>query len=223
MFTGLIETTGSIKEIHCAEKSLKIGVKANRDDFEVRIGASVSINGVCLSLESIKGKSMFFTAVDETMRRTTLLTARPGDTVNLERALSANGRLDGHFVLGHVDAVGVIDADNRIGDSVVRNIRTPRDIRKLLARKGSVAIDGISLTIVECNEEGIGISLIPQTLATTTMGCKKPGDEVNIECDVLARYIEHLVGLGSSTGGALHFEGPFAGGSLIDKLERSGF
>jgi riboflavin synthase len=219
MFTGLIETTGTINNLHWSEKSLKIGVMANSDDFEVRIGASVSINGVCLTLESSSGKSMFFTAVHETLRRTTLMKARPGDTVNLERAVLASGRLDGHFILGHVDGVGAIIADKRIGDSIVRSIRTPMEIRKLLARKGSVAVDGISLTIAGCNDETIDISLIPRTLETTTMGFKKAGDEVNIECDVLARYVERLFSQDSSSGERTHVDG----GSLIDKLERAGF
>ena len=221
MFTGLIETTGTIKDLHWSERSLNIGVKADSDDFKVRVGASVSINGVCLTLESGSGTTMFFTAVHETLRRTTLMKARPGDTVNLERALLATGRLDGHFVLGHVDGVGAIISDKRMGDSIIRSIRTPMEIRKLLASKGSVAVDGISLTIAECNDETITISLIPRTLKATTMGLKKAGDEVNIECDVLARYIERLLDKDPAVGERGNDDG--AAGSLMDKLERSGF
>jgi riboflavin synthase len=223
MFTGLIETTGTIKNLQRSEKSLKIGVKANSDDFEVQRGASVSINGVCLTLESRSGKTMFFIAVHETLGRTTFMKARPGDTVNLERALIATGRLDGHFVLGHVDGVGVIASDTPVGDSIVRRIRMPMELQKFLAPKGSVAIDGISLTIAECDDETIAISLIPRTLEATTMRLKKPGDEVNVECDVLARYIERLLTKGPGSVERMHEEGISVEGSLIDKLERSGF
>jgi|WetSurMetagenome_2_1015567.scaffolds.fasta_scaffold276709_1 riboflavin synthase len=223
MFTGLIETSGTIQDLRRSEQSLKIGVMAQCDDFVVSIGASVAINGVCLTLETSSGKNMFFTAVHETLRLTTLLKARPGDKVNLERAVLAGGRLDGHFVLGHVDAVGSIVADKYIGDSIVRTIRIPPELRKFLARKGSVAVDGISLTIADCSEEGIEISLIPRTLATTTMGTKKPGDEVNIECDVLARYIERMINQDTAGAGLGKRVGSLPGASLIDTLERAGF
>jgi riboflavin synthase len=223
MFTGLIETTGTIHDLRRLEKSLKIGVRANRDDFEAPAGASVSINGVCLTVEARSGKTMFFTAVYETVRLTTLGNARPGETVNLERALLASGRLDGHLVLGHVDAVGSIVADNRIGDSIVRTIRIPHELRKFTARKGSIAVDGISLTIAECGEDEIDISLIPLTLATTTMGLKKTGDAVNIECDVLARYLDRLIGGGSAGATRGGYQSGVSGVSLIDKLERAGF
>jgi riboflavin synthase len=220
MFTGLIETMGTIQSVYHSEKSLKIQVIAGSDDFKPAIGASVAINGVCLTLEEFRGKSMSFTAVHETLQRTTLMKARPGETVNLERAVLANGRLDGHFVLGHVDTVGTIVADKRIGAGLVRTIRTPPDIRKLLARKGSVAIDGISLTIAACTGESIEISLIPRTIETTTMGSKKNGDDVNIECDVLARYIERLIGPDPMGYRAVDHK---TGGSLLDKLEGGGF
>jgi riboflavin synthase len=222
MFTGLIETTGMMSDLRRLDQSLKIGIKARNGDFDVSVGASVAINGVCLTVESIVGKSMFFTAVYETLQRTTFVKARPGDTVNLERALLANGRLDGHFVLGHVDTIGTIIADRRVGESIVRSISAPRSLGKFIAQKGSVAIDGISLTIAECQESTFDISLIPRTLETTTMGLKKPGDEVNIECDVLARYIQRLIG--AAAGGALaHCNEGLAKGSLLDKLEGAGF
>ena len=223
MFTGLIETIGTISDLRRSDQSLKIGIKAKRDDFDVRLGASVSINGVCLTVESIVGKSMFFTAVQETLQRTTFVKARPGDTVNLERAMLACGRLDGHFVLGHVDTIGAIIADKRVGESIVRSIRAPGSMGKFIAQKGSVAIDGISLTIAECRGETFDISLIPRTLETTTMGLKKAGDEVNIECDVLARYIEQLFGRALSGGELAHCNNSLAGVSLMDKLEEAGF
>jgi riboflavin synthase len=223
MFTGLIETTGMISEVRRLNQSFKIGIKAQRDDFDVSVGASVAINGVCLTVESIVGKTMFFTAVHETLQRTTFVKARPGDMVNLERALLASGRLDGHFVLGHVDTVGTIIADRRMGESIVRSLRASSSMGKFIAHKGSVAIDGISLTIAECREETFDISLIPRTLETTTMGLKKAGDEVNIECDVLARYIQRLIGAATSSGELAHCHEGLAKGSLLDQLEGAGF
>ena len=224
MFTGRIETLGVIKELRLAEKSLTIGVLANRSPFDVYVGASVAINGVCLTVEKVAGTLMVFTAVRETLLRTTFTKARAGDEVNLERALLASGRLDGHFVLGHVDAVGTIEADRRVGESVVRRIRTPRTLKELLARKGSVAVDGVSLTIAGCDDDSIDISLIPQTIKETTMGLKKIGDEVNLECDVLARYIERIISTPRrSEGEPIDSDGNAAGGSLLDKMERAGF
>ena len=224
MFTGRIETLGVIKELRGGDKSVTIGVQANRPQFDVSVGASVAINGVCLTVEATAGAVIFFTAVRETLLRTTLIRAHAGEAVNLERALLASGRLDGHFVLGHIDAIGTIEVDRRIGEGVLRRIQTPRRLRKLLARKGSVAVDGVSLTIAECAEDAIEISLIPQTLKESTMGIKKTGDEVNIECDVLARYIERIVGSGALPDGEImRFDDNGAGGSLLDKLERAGF
>jgi riboflavin synthase len=223
MFTGLIETTGMISELRRLDQSLKIGIKARSENFDVSVGASVSINGVCLTVESIVGKTMFFTAVHETLQRTTIVKARPGDAVNLERALLASGRLDGHFVLGHVDTIGTIIADRRVGESIVRSISAPSGFGKFIAQKGSVAIDGISLTIAECQEATFTLSLIPRTLETTTMGLKKAGDEVNIECDVLVRYIERLIGSATYSGERAHCDEGLFKGSLLDKLEGAGF
>jgi riboflavin synthase len=217
MFTGLVETLGTVTQLHHADRSIKLCVVAKQADFIVNVGSSVSINGVCLTVESVSGPAMFFTAVDETIERTTISKAHAGDAVNLERAIPVGGRLDRHFVLGHVDAVGSIASDRKVGDSVVRSIRAPLGIIRLLAKKGSVAIDGISLTIADIAHDIMTISLIPKTLQTTTMGFKKAGAEVNIECDVLARYIERLIGPAS------HSDSPGltdAGESLMDKLER---
>jgi riboflavin synthase len=188
------------------------------------VGASVAINGVCLTVTAVAGDRVVFTAVRETLVRTTLKGARSGDQVNLERALCASGRLDGHFVLGHVDGVGTIEADTAVGESIVRRIRAPWELRKLLARKGSVAVDGVSLTIADCRNDSIDISLIPQTLKETTLGIKNPGDEVNLECDVLARYLQRIIAPDTLPADAPLDSGSGEGGaSLMDKLERAGF
>jgi riboflavin synthase len=220
MFTGLVETVGTISQIRRVDKSIKLGIIPKTAGFEAPDGSSVCINGVCLTVESTTGGALFFTAVNETLQRTTLASARPAETVNLERAIAVGGRLDGHFVLGHVDGVGAITGDRPVGDSVERRIRAPLSIGRLLARKGSVAIDGISLTIADIADEHIVIALIPATLESTTMGRKKPGDLVNIECDVVARYIERLLGRGPQD---LRSDSSNDSGSLVDKLERLGF
>lgn len=217
MFTGIIETTGTVREIRTSGQSIVLGIAPGSTPFEVTAGASVCVDGACLTLESQRGAVLFFTAVAETLSRTTLGTKHPGDTVNLERALPLSARLDGHFVLGHVDAVGDIVADRAIGNSVVRTLRVPKSVIPFCAEKGSVAVDGVSLTIARAAANEIDVSLVPFTLERTTLARKRPGDRVNIECDVLARYIGRLLETGAvdkkNAGGA----------SLADSLERSGF
>lgn len=223
MFTGLIETLGVLKDIRRAEKSLMLEIAPKMSGFDVSIGASVSINGVCLTLESVAGNRLFFTAVYETLNRTTLKNARIGDSVNLERALKASGRFDGHIVLGHVDGIGSITKDQREGDSVVKSIMVPEDLATLLAEKGCVALDGISLTIAQVQDEIIEISFIPHTLKKTTMGQKTVGDKVNVECDVLARYVARRLNYHLKNDGETGFPIPGPHNSLLDRLERSGF
>jgi riboflavin synthase len=214
MFTGLIETTGILREIHRNEKSIRMGIAPECKSFDVAIGASVAINGVCLTVESVAGSVIFFTAIYETLQRTSFTRILQGDSVNLERALLVNGRLDGHIVLGHVDAVGSIAGDTVVGNSIVRSIRMPENIRMFIAEKGSVAIDGISLTVAHCGDDVFDVALIPQTRRSTTMEKKRIGDEINIECDILARYLWRMQ----------HYpENSRNTGALLDTLERSGF
>jgi riboflavin synthase len=220
VFTGIIETTGTVREIRTMGPSLVLGIAPDSTPFEVAVGASVCVDGACLTLESQRGAVMFFTAVAETLSRTTLGTRHPGDRVNLERALLLSARLDGHFVLGHVDAMADIVADRTMGNSVVRTLRVPKSVAPFCAEKGSIAVDGISLTIARAAANELDVALIPFTLEKTTLARKRPGDSVNIECDVLARYIGRLLETGKidkkDIGGA-------SGGSLADTLERSGF
>jgi riboflavin synthase len=220
VFTGIIETTGTVREIRTMGPSLVLGIAPDSTPFDVAAGASVCVDGACLTLESQRGAVLFFTAVAETLSRTTLGTKHPGDTVNLERALLVSARLDGHFVLGHIDAVGEIVADRAAGNSVVRTLRVPKNVAPFCAEKGSIAVDGVSLTIARAAANELDVALVPFTLEKTTLARKRPGDSVNIECDVLARYIGRLLETGAidkkNIGGA-------SGGSLADSLERSGF
>ena len=194
-------------------KSIELCVKPDITDFDVDIGGSVAIDGVCLTLEKRGADGrMFFTAVSETLKRTTFDRVVTGRRVNLERAMRLDGRLDGHIVLGHVDAVGKIVRDESVGVSIVRTIEVPEELSPFMAEKGSVAVDGISLTIAEAGANTLSLSLIPATVGKTTMSVKGVGDSVNIECDVMARYIYRMV-----TASVSPKE------SLVDKMERLGF
>ncbi|MDD5674530.1 MAG: riboflavin synthase [Chitinivibrionales bacterium] len=203
MFTGLIETAGAIEKLTHKAQSVELAIAVRSAEFTTGIGASVAVNGVCLTVETVMAAGGFTaTAVAETLRRSTLGSARVGDTVNLERSLAAQGRFEGHIVLGHVDGVGKIIADKRAGESIERSFEIPEGIRKFVAEKGSVAIDGISLTVASKAGAAITVALVPHTLAHTTMAHKRPGDIVNIEIDILARYIETLLRSGAAKGPA---------------------
>jgi len=219
MFTGLIETTGVIASVRPLGAALELCVRPDAADFRVEAGASVAVDGVCLTLERRDGGGrLFFTAVAETLERSSVGKAGAGRKVNLERAMRADGRLDGHIVLGHVDAVGRIAADERVGVGLVRTIEIPDDLYPLTAEKGSIAVDGISLTIAKVARGSVSISLIPATMSKTTMGQKKPGDSVNIECDVLARYIYGMIRAGAPIP-----ESSTQKETLVEKIERLGY
>jgi len=224
MFTGLIETTGVIASVRLHGGAAELCVKPDAAEFSVAIGASVAVDGVCLTLERLDGTGrLFFTAVAETLGRTAVGKALFGRRVNLERAMRAGDRLDGHIVLGHVDAVGRISADERVGVSVVRTIDIPKELYPLTAEKGSIAVDGISLTIAKAAPGSVSISLIPATLANTTMGEKKVGDNVNIECDVLARYIYGMIKAGVPVNLGAEKVSVDNKENLMDKIERLGY
>lgn len=200
MFTGLIETLGTVKIIRKGNRSLNIGIIPDMKDFSVSKGGSVSVNGVCLSMESSSNNMLYFTAVQETIERTTLSRISSGERVNLERAIRADARFEGHVVLGHIDDIGHIVSDRRYGDSLHRTIHVPLDLRRFMAHKGSVAIDGISLTIAELGKETITVALIPYTISETNISTKQVKDFVNIECDIFTRYIHRQLWYSESPG-----------------------
>ncbi|MBN1983355.1 MAG: riboflavin synthase [Chitinivibrionales bacterium] len=193
MFTGFIEKMGTIHTFRKAHGSVTVGIRPDGGQFNTTVGASIAISGVCLTVEKYSKQELFFTAVYETVSRSTLAIGAPGDRINLERALKIGDRLEGHWVLGHVDAVGLIESDSWIGNNLYRTIALPSDLSSFVAEKGSIAVDGISLTISDSQEARVTVALIPYTCDHTTMGLKKSGDSVNIECDVLSRYVgQHL-------------------------------
>lgn len=214
MFTGLIETTGVINSVSKGNESLILAVTPNEKNYEVKVGDSVAINGVCLTIEKIDDNKLFFRAVYETVNRTTVKDLHSGSIVNLERAMLAGGRLDGHIVQGHIDTVAEITSIIGYGDSLLYTFSVHEDYIKYITSKGSVAIDGISLTIAESLDSKFTVSLIPYSIDHTALKGKKIGDRVNIECDVLARYIEQLINSKAK---------PNRDNRIMELLERNGF
>jgi riboflavin synthase len=192
VFTGLIEDLGTISAVQSVPQGVRLSVQTKFDDLEH--GASVAVDGVCLTaVEPAKGR---FTAdvSAETLKRTTLGERKAGDKVNLERPLAVGDRLGGHFVLGHVDGVGTILRKDAVGEGVRVEIRLPKDLMQYLVEKGSVAIDGISLTLNEfLGADAIMLFLIPETLRATTLGEKGAGARVNVEADVLGKHVARLM------------------------------
>ena len=192
MFTGIIEEAGKVKIIQKESSSAKIKIEASVVTEDLKIGDSVAVNGVCLTIIEFTPKEITAEIMHETLEKSSIKNAKPGEKVNLERALRVDSRLGGHIVTGHVDGTGKIISKTKDGIAEIFDISYPSEIGKYLAKKGSVAVDGISLTIVDVNKDFFRLSLIPHSLKMTTLGFKKTGDIVNLEIDVLARYIERL-------------------------------
>jgi len=193
MFTGLVESLGTIARAEDVAAGRRLTV---RDPMgpQLTLGESIAVNGACLTVVEMRGDEFAFEVGPETLLRTNLGTLRAGDRVNLERSLRVGDRLGGHFVQGHVDAVGTIDARVRNGDWEDVWFRCPAELTRLMVPKGSIAVDGISLTLVNVEAERFSVMLIPHTQAVTTLGFKKPGDAVNLEADMLAKHVAKLLG-----------------------------
>ncbi|WP_073093221.1 riboflavin synthase [Thermosyntropha lipolytica] len=193
MFTGIIEELGTVKRIEKGSQSFRITIKAQKVLEDVKIGDSIAVNGVCLTVVDFAPD--FFTAdvMPETVAKTTLKSLSSGDYVNLERALRLGDRLGGHLVQGHVDGIGRIIRKESRDIAVIYHIAAPGQVLKYTVPKGSIAIDGISLTVVEVGKDSFSVSLIPHTAKMTTLGFKNAGDEVNLETDIIGRYIERLL------------------------------
>ncbi len=202
MFTGIVEEVGRIVYVRPEGEKTRLCIEAKRVAEGVALGASIAVNGACLTVVDVTGTELVFEAVRETLDRTSLGRLRTGSRVNLERALRADGRLDGHIVQGHVDDLGRVGALERRGEDVRLVIACRRELAQQLVPKGSVAIDGVSLTIAKLSDAGFEVALIPHTLAATNLGDREAGDPVNLEADVLGkyvlRYLERLTGAGLS-------------------------
>jgi riboflavin synthase len=194
VFTGLVEEIGKIESIIKSEKSAKIIIKANKVLKEIMLGDSIATNGVCLTVTSFESGKFTVDVMAETIRRSNLKGLSPGDEVNLERALRLGDRLGGHIVSGHIDGTGIIMSYEKEDNAIWVSISASPEILKYIVQKGSIAIDGVSLTVAYVDESIFKVSIIPHTKEMTTLLRKKVGDEVNLECDMIGKYIEKLLG-----------------------------
>ncbi len=193
MFTGIVETTGSIQTLDGDGEGLRLTVEAPSMAPDLAEGDSVAVNGVCLTVVDHGDREFSVEIVPETVSRTTFGNLRAGDRVNLERPLRLSDRLDGHLVQGHVDGVGRIAAREERGNSLWYEVEIPDDLTPFVIEKGSIALDGISLTIASLTGSLAAVSIIPHTASITTFGDRQSGDEVNIEVDMVGRYVASLL------------------------------
>jgi riboflavin synthase len=197
MFTGLIEEKGKIVRAATSAGGLRLSIEAPKIAAEVAIGDSVSVNGVCLTIVAVRPPVLEFDAVRETVERSTVGMLRSGDGVNLERALRVGDRLGGHMVQGHVDGIGVISEIRSLGSEMLFRFDAPPEIMRCVVEKGSIAVDGISLTVAEVGPSWFRTAMIPHTLASTTLGKKSAGDTANLETDIIGKYVYKFVSGGA--------------------------
>ena len=194
MFTGLVREVGDAVWLRRSDKIVQLLVRAPRSAARARVGESVAVNGCCLTVTACRDEQFMFDLLEESLGRTNLGDLKPGDPVNLERALRVDGRLGGHFVQGHVDCTAeVLALEEKVPDLRI-DLALPRDFARYVAFKGSVAINGVSLTIAALGEDRFSVWIIPHTLENTNLGDLEVGDRVNLEFDILAKYVERLIG-----------------------------
>ncbi len=213
MFTGLIETVGELVSIEKKGASGSLTVKTSLPLSEIAIGASIAVNGACLTAVRLGGGTITFDISPETIDRTVFRHLKAGSPLNLERAMRLSDRLDGHLVSGHVDCIATVSERRETSDNIVFSFRFPAAFARYLAAKGSVAVDGISLTVNSVGPDSFSVNVIPHTAAKTTLLAKRVGDEVNIETDLLCRYLERLLAV----------KEPKDGGVTMDLLAKNGF
>lgn len=201
MFTGIIEEMGAIISLERGTASGRLTVQASQVLGDVKLGDSIAVNGVCLTVAAFGQERFSADVMAETLNKTTLGSLKTGERINLERAVRPVDRLGGHLVQGHVDGTGLIKEDRMIDIARVIRISAPPELLRYVVPKGSIAIDGISLTVVEVFADSFSVSLIPHTAALTTLGFKKTGDRVNLESDIIGRYVEKLLGPVKSPAG----------------------
>ncbi len=193
MFTGLVEEAGEVVSVQRGKKSTELTVRAATVQRGLRKGDSLAVNGACLTTVRKRGALLGYDVLEETLRVTNLQYVRPGDVVNLERPMRADARLGGHFVLGHVDGVGKVRRWEQVGKDWVLEVTVPKKLMRYLIYKGSVAVDGISLTVADLGPDWIRIWIIPHTRDVTNLRQRHCGDHVNLEADVLGKYVEQLL------------------------------
>jgi riboflavin synthase len=210
MFTGVIREIGTVVQAAVAAEGMRLAVETLTAAESSAVGDSVAVNGACLTMTRLDGKVFHADVMRETLNKTTLGALRSGEKVNLELALAAGERFGGHFVLGHVDGVGIVNGKRRDGDSVVMGFSAPPEFTKYLVPKGSVAVDGVSLTVTDILESGFRVGLIPHTLDVTTLGIREVGHKVNLEADMIGKHVYQYLSEGRD-------------GVTVDLLRRTGF
>ena len=214
MFTGLIEAVGTVRRLESSGAAARLTVSAPLPASEIRLGDSIAVNGVCLTVTAMSGDLFTFDVSPETLAHTSLRQTSPGTTVNLERALRLGDRLGGHIVTGHVDCLATVVERCEESGNIVFSFRLPPEHARYLVAKGSVTVDGASLTVNAVRRDGFSVNIIPHTARETILHLLRPGREVNIECDILAKYVERL--LGARGGGE-------PAGLSLELLAKSGF
>lgn len=197
MFTGIVEEMGTVRAITKGSHSAVLEIQAERVLEDIHLGDSIAVNGVCLTATAFTGCSFTADVMHETLNRSSLSRLRPGSRVNLERAMAANGRFGGHIVAGHVDEVGTVQRTWRDDNAIWYTIGASPQVLRYVVEKGSVTIDGISLTVARVGQDSFSISAIPHTVAVTVLQDRRPGDIVNLETDIIGKYVEKLLGVPS--------------------------
>ena len=200
MFTGIIEEIGTIKSIKKGPLSATLSIEASKVLKDTKLGDSISTNGVCLTVTEILKNGFSVDVMNETLNRTTIQSLKIGSEVNLERAMQLGDRLGGHMVSGHIDDVGTIRSMSKLDFATLVYINAPKHILKYMIEQGSIAVDGISLTVVKIDDHGFYVSIIPYTKKDTTLLDKRVGDLVNLECDLIGKYVEKLLSKKTDTG-----------------------
>jgi len=220
MFTGIIEGLGTIGAIGPADQGKRLTIEADYQLEQTRIGDSISVSGACLTVVKLHQKRFEVDVSPETLERTTFASARVGDRVNLERAMRLSDRIDGHLVSGHIDGMGMIRHRENIANAIIVKINVSAALTRYMIPKGSVAVDGISLTINSVEKEEFAVSIIPHTAKITTIGIKRIGDPVNIETDMIGKYVERFLRGGASPQNE---NAPEKSGIDMDFLAKTGF
>lgn len=193
MFTGIIEEIGAVNSIQKTASAAKLNIKCKKILQDVHLGDSIAVNGVCLTVTDFDGAGFSADVMHETLNRSSLAQVRAGARVNLERAMAANGRFGGHIVAGHVDGTGVIERTRRDGNALWYDFSAAPEVLRYVVEKGSIAVDGVSLTVARVDARGFSISAIPHTLSNTALQYKRAGERVNLETDIIGKYVEKLM------------------------------
>ena len=222
MFTGIIEETGVIRGLSMSGNSGEIRIRADKVLEQTKIGDSIAVNGICLTVTSLSADGFTADIMPETVRRSSMKTAAAGDRVNLERAMAADGRFGGHIVSGHIDGTGMIREMRRDENAVWVRIQAGGEILRYIAEKGSITIDGISLTVARVTGQDFSVSIIPHTGEETTLLSRKEEDIVNLETDIIAKYTEKLLGIspgGTAASGPAGEPQPQESGVTMEMLQ----